>query len=82
MTPAALPFIVVGEQRSGTTLMGAIFDSHPELAVAFEAHFVAALGQRQQRYERDRRFAVEIVRRRPLRRQEVPATGSHSGGGD
>jgi hypothetical protein len=33
----------VGSGRSGTTLFGLIFDTHPELAVAHEAHFVAAI---------------------------------------
>lgn len=40
------PFsIFVGCGRSGTTVFGLIFDSHPQLAVAHEAHFVAALAQ-------------------------------------
>lgn len=39
--------IFVGCGRSGTTLFGLIFNSHPQLAVAHEAHFVAALAVQQ-----------------------------------
>ena len=36
------PFIV-GSPRSGTTLLRAMFDSHPELAIPPESYFVVGL---------------------------------------
>lgn len=45
------PFIV-GCGRSGTTLLRAMFDSHPELAVPPETYFVAGLLPRRRAYER------------------------------
>lgn len=35
--------LFVGSGRSGTTMFGLIFDSHPDLVVTHEAHFVAGL---------------------------------------
>ncbi len=43
--------LFIGSGRSGTTLLRNIFDSHPELAVTHEAHFVAPMAQRRSRYE-------------------------------
>src|SRR5688572_25664520 len=40
--PKPVPF-VVGVNRSGTTLLRMMLDSHPELAVPPETHFVPAL---------------------------------------
>lgn len=48
---APFPFFV-GCGRSGTTLLRAIFDSHPELAVTHESDFIPALGANRRRYER------------------------------
>src|SRR6476659_2912878 len=39
---ASFPF-VVGCSRSGTTLLRAMLDAHPQLAVPPESHFVVAL---------------------------------------
>ena len=44
MTPPVFPF-VVGSGRSGTTVLRAMLDSHPELAVPPESHFVAAMAR-------------------------------------
>lgn len=46
MDRPVFPFFV-GSGRSGTTLFGIIFDAHPDLAVAHEAHFVADLAVRR-----------------------------------
>lgn len=35
--------LFVGSGRSGTTMFGLIFDSHPDLVVTHEAHFVAGI---------------------------------------
>jgi Sulfotransferase family len=49
---AVFPF-VVGEARSGTTLLRLMLDSHPDLAVPPEAYFVTGLSKQRQRYERN-----------------------------
>lgn len=49
----------MGAGRSGTTLVEAIFDSHPDLAVAHEIRFVSHLGRRRRRYERAGGFATD-----------------------
>lgn len=41
----------VGCGRSGTTLVRAIFDSHPELAVTHHAQFIVAMAKRRGQYE-------------------------------
>lgn len=57
---ASPPFpFVVGCGRSGTTLLRAMFDSHPEMAVPPESYFVASMGKRRRLYEGDGDFAVE-----------------------
>ena len=40
--PAPVPF-VVGVNRSGTTLLRMMLDSHPDLAIPPETHFIPAL---------------------------------------
>lgn len=45
------PF-VVGSGRSGTTLLRAMLDSHPDLAIPPESHFVPRLARRAVRFER------------------------------
>lgn len=48
----ARPFLfIVGSGRSGTTLMRAMFNAHPALAVMHEGHVVAALARHRKRYE-------------------------------
>jgi hypothetical protein len=38
--------LFVGSGRSGTTMFGLMFDSHPDLAIAHEAHFISAVAAR------------------------------------
>ncbi|MGH8935748.1 MAG: sulfotransferase family protein [Acidimicrobiia bacterium] len=47
---APFPFLV-GSGRSGTTLLRAMFDSHPEMAVPHESHFLVPIARRRARYE-------------------------------
>lgn len=58
MTTPPFPFIV-GNQRSGTTLVRALLDSHPELSVPPESWFVAELARPADRYEREGGFDAE-----------------------
>lgn len=49
---SSTPFpFVVGCGRSGTTLLRAMLDSHPELSIPHEAHFVAPMIQKRALYE-------------------------------
>jgi hypothetical protein len=52
------PFFV-GCGRSGTTLFRAIFDSHPNLAIPGESHFIVHLAPNRRRYETETGFDVE-----------------------
>jgi hypothetical protein len=58
---APFPF-VVGCHRSGTTLLRAMLDSHPALAIPGESHFVAALARphRRRRFETRRGLDVGL----------------------
>lgn len=56
--PAPFPFFV-GCGRSGTTLVRAMFDSHPNMAVVYESFFVSRLLRAGPRYERPDGFAVD-----------------------
>lgn len=47
---SVFPFLL-GCPRSGTTLLRVIMDSHPEMAVPPESHFIAKLGHARKRYE-------------------------------
>jgi Sulfotransferase family len=69
---SVFPF-VVGAGRSGTTLLRAILDSHPRLAVAHESHFFAEMLQTRERYETDgslngARFLEDLAREAWLER--------------
>lgn len=55
----AFPFFV-GCGRSGTTLLRAMFDSHPDLAIPSESYFVGNLGRRAAVYERPAGFDAEL----------------------
>lgn len=58
--PGHPPFpFIVARGRSGTTLLRAMFDSHPQMAVPPESHFLVTMGRRRRRYERRDGFAVE-----------------------
>lgn len=52
------PFFV-GCDRSGTTLIQAVFDAHSHLAIPYESHFMPPLLRRRARYERDGGVALE-----------------------
>jgi hypothetical protein len=52
------PFIVA-RGRSGTTLLRAMFDSHPDMAVPPESHFITQLAIRSARYSLGGRFLVD-----------------------
>ena len=54
----SFPF-VVGCGRSGTTLLRAMLDSHPNLAVPAETKFIARMGKARGRYELPGGFAVD-----------------------
>lgn len=41
----------VGAGRSGTTLLRAMFDSHPEIAIPNESGFIVRLARERHRYE-------------------------------
>jgi len=58
MTAPVFPMFV-GSGRSGTTLFRNIFDSHPDLAMTHEAHFVLPMALRKRRYERHGGLDVE-----------------------
>jgi hypothetical protein len=59
------PFIV-GYGRSGTTLLRAMLDAHPDVAIPDESHFVVPMLSHRRRYERSggfdvRRFATDLL---------------------
>lgn len=59
-TPCAAPFpFFVGCGRSGTTLVRAMFDSHPDMAVVYESFFVSRLLRSRARYEGPEGFAAD-----------------------
>lgn len=49
------PFIV-GVGRSGTTLVQAMLNAHPDLAFPFESHFIVPLAEQREQYERPEAF--------------------------
>jgi hypothetical protein len=54
------PFpIVVGCGRSGTTLVRALLDAHPEIAVPYESYFPVWFAKQRHRYELASGFAVD-----------------------
>ena len=55
--PEIFPFFV-GCERSGTTLLRVMFDSHPQLAIPHESYFIPFLARRRALYERRQRFNV------------------------
>jgi hypothetical protein len=54
----AFPFFV-GCGRSGTTLVRALFDSHPQLTIPGESRFIPALAAQRSSYEASGRFDVD-----------------------
>ncbi|MFL5798497.1 MAG: sulfotransferase family protein [Actinomycetota bacterium] len=73
----AFPF-VVGEARSGTTLLRVMLDAHPELAIPPESYFVSGLFRFRSRYERGGafdlpRFAADLGGLHKFRDWDLPA---------
>src|SRR3954452_1268100 len=71
------PFIV-GCQRSGTTLLRAMLDSHSQVAVPGESHFIPAMEARRDRYEQADgfdivRFVADLADHPRFVRWELPA---------
>src|SRR4051794_25851794 len=58
---AAVPFpIIVGCPRSGTTLVRNFLDTHPDMAVPPESHFLVALAGQRSRWERPDGGTVDV----------------------
>lgn len=75
-TPQGIFPFFTGCQRSGTTLLRAIFSAHPDLLVPRESYFIPWLVARRRRYERTGRFDVEtlvcdLTRNRHFRRWPI-----------
>jgi hypothetical protein len=73
----AFPF-VVGEARSGTTLLRVMLDAHPELSIPPESYFVSGLYPYRSRYERSSgfdlpRFAKDLQGLHKFRDWDLPA---------
>ena len=58
MVATAFPFFV-GSGRSGTTLLRAMFDSHPQLAIPGESHFVDEMIRDARRFDGAGRLDVD-----------------------
>jgi len=61
------PVFIVGCPRSGTTLLRMMLDSHPDLAIPPESHFIPRVWAVRRRYEQDgavkvNRMAADIMR--------------------
>lgn len=70
------PFIVA-RGRSGTTLLRAILDAHPDLAIPGESHFAVSFAQRRDKFESNGTFDVDafvrdLLRHWGFRRWELP----------
>ncbi|MGH2597658.1 MAG: sulfotransferase family protein [Actinomycetota bacterium] len=59
---APFPFIV-GRNRSGTTLLRAMFDSHPEMAVPHESHLIVPVLKNRRRYETHAGVDIDLFAR-------------------
>src|SRR6478609_843574 len=57
--PSIFPFFV-GAPRSGTTLVRAIFNAHPDMAVPDESNFVSILARGRRRYDGSDGFAASL----------------------
>ncbi|MGH2722666.1 MAG: sulfotransferase family protein [Actinomycetota bacterium] len=56
------PFLfIVGYGRSGTTLVRAMFDAHPEMAVPDESYFLLEMSRRAGRYRGPRGLRTEVL---------------------
>lgn len=55
------PFLfVVGSGRSGTTLLRAMLDAHPDLTIPGESYFIEQMARRRDGFRRDGRFARDL----------------------
>lgn len=76
--PNRTPFFIVACARSGTTLVRAMLDRHPEVAIAPESHFIPELWKRRRRYgpqgrvERPDVFLRDLVSHPRFRYWNVP----------
>lgn len=76
--PSTDPFpFIVARGRSGTTLLRAMLDAHPDMAVPGESHFVVQFASRRSRYERDgtfdtRRFVPDLLDHFAFKRWGLP----------
>jgi hypothetical protein len=73
----SFPFIVA-RGRSGTTLLRAMLDTHPDMAIPNESHFVVQLARRRSRYEtasgfQVRRFTSDLLDHWAFKRWGLPA---------
>ena len=73
-TTAPFPFIVA-RGRSGTTLLRAMWDAHPQMAVPPESHFLVTMGRWRRRYESGRPLRRRSIRSRPREPIRIPAVG-------
>jgi hypothetical protein len=55
-SPAPVFPFIVARGRSGTTLLRAILDAHPDLAIPGESHFPLSFARNRDRYERPQGF--------------------------
>ncbi len=60
-TPSSPPVFIVGCPRSGTTLLRMMLDSHPQLAIPPESHFIPKVWAVRRRYERNGSLLVDRV---------------------
>lgn len=72
------PLFVVGCARSGTTMLRAMLDAHPSLAIPPESHFIAPMWKVRRRYERNgsvdaARMTADIVRGHRFREWGIDA---------
>ncbi len=71
------PIFIVGCGRSGTTLLRLMLDTHPDVAIPGESHFIPALWRARRRYMSGGvlqvdRLAEAIMRSREFRQWGVP----------
>lgn len=59
MNPEWSFLLVVGCDRSGTTLLQTMLDAHPDVAVTHESHILPDFASRRSSYETDRGFASD-----------------------
>jgi hypothetical protein len=71
------PVFIVGCPRSGTTLLRMMLDSHPEMAIPPESHFIPKVWTVRRRYEQNgavkvQRIASDIMRNERFRHWNLP----------